>query len=316
MTGSVEAPVLESVRASGLLGAGMPVVVLLSGGADSACLLDVAARIAGADAVTALHVDHGLRAGSAADAEHCRALCGGVGVRAEVVAVARPPGGGNVQAWARGARYDAAAAAAGPRDADVATGHTASDQVETVLYRLAASPGRRTLLGMAPRQGRIVRPLLGITRSQAAAYCAARGLPVLDDPSNADRSFARARVRHDLVPALRSLHPAAEANVLRTVALLRDEAAVLDAAVDAALDGRGEIAMDRLAALPRPLARLVLRRLAEAATGSLAGRVPDRLDDVLALASHDGPAALDLGDGARATVRRGVLRLVVTPPLA
>ena len=106
----------------------------------------------------------------------------------------------------------------------VAAGHTASDQVETVLYRLAAAPGRRALLGMAAREGRLVRPLLDVTREETAAYCAERGLPWRDDPTNASPAFARNRTRHELLPALRGLHPAAEANVLRTLAILRDEA--------------------------------------------------------------------------------------------
>ncbi|MBA3327477.1 MAG: tRNA(Ile)-lysidine synthetase, partial [Solirubrobacterales bacterium] len=72
---TADADLLERVRATGLLPAGEPVVVLLSGGRDSVCLLDVAVRLAGAGAVTALHADYGLRAASAADAEHCRTLC-------------------------------------------------------------------------------------------------------------------------------------------------------------------------------------------------------------------------------------------------
>ena len=120
--------------------------------------------------------------------------------------------------------------------ATIATGHTATDQVETVLYRLAASPGRRALLGMRAREGGVVRPLLGVTREETAAYCAERGLPWREDPSNASpRVRAQPRPRTGCSPALRGLHPAAEANVLRTLALLRDEAAVLDAVVDAAL---------------------------------------------------------------------------------
>jgi hypoxanthine phosphoribosyltransferase len=113
-----------------------------------------------------------------------------------------------------------------------------------------------------------------------------------------------------LVPALRELHPAAEANVVRTAELLRDEAAVLDEVVGTALAGRDRIAVAHLAALPPALARLVLRRLAEDAAGRLCARAPGRLDDVLAL----GDGALDLGDGARAVVEAGVMRVERTPP--
>jgi tRNA(Ile)-lysidine synthase len=296
------------VAATGLLAG--PVVVLLSGGRDSVCLLDVAVRVS--PAVTALHVDHGLRPGSGADARACAELCARLGVELLVERPRRPEGPGNLHAWARDVRLGAGVRAAEARGARLATGHTATDQAETVLYRLAASPGRRALLGMRPEQGRLVRPLLGVTRDETAAHCRARGLAWREDPSNDDDRFARARVRAGLVPALRAVHPAAEANVVRTAELLRDEAEVLDVVVATALAGRDRIAVAQLAALPRALARLVVRRLAEDATGALCARAPGRLDDVLAL-GPDG--ALDLGDGARAVVAAGVLRMTRTPPL-
>ena len=302
---------LERVRATGLLPPGGSVVVLLSGGRDSVCLLDVAVRLAGPEAVTALHVNYGLRDEADADEAHCRALCGRLGVALEAHAATRPgEAGGNLQAWARDVRLGAGAQLAVARGARLATGHTASDQAETVLYRLAASPGRRALLGMSERDGLLVRPLLRVTREETAAHCAARGLPWREDGSNDDPAFARNRARAGLVPALRALHPAAEANVVRTAELLRDEAAVLDEVVDTALAGRDRIAVAHLAALPPALARLVLRRLAEDAAGRLCARAASRLDEVLAL----GDGALDLGDGARAVVAGGVLRVQRTPP--
>ncbi len=320
----------DAVAATGLLAE--PLVVLLSGGRDSVCLLDCAARAA--PSVVALHVDHGLRPGAGADAERCAALCARLGVELVVERPRRPAAAsGNVHAWARDARLGAAARLAGVRAARVATGHTATDQAETVLYRLAASPGRRALLGMradeeAPTDppARVVRPLLGVSREQTAAHCRARGLPWSEDPSNADARFARARVRGRLVPALRAVHPAAEANVVRTAELLRDEAAVLDDVVDTALAGCDTIAVATLAALPRALARLVVRRLAEDSVGGFCPRAAARLDEVLALGGEGArdaappsgagrPRALDLGDGVRAVVEQGMLRVVPTPPL-
>jgi tRNA(Ile)-lysidine synthase len=302
------------VRATGLLPAGEPVVVLLSGGRDSTCLLDLAALLAGAGAVRALHVDYGLRgAASDADAEHCAALCERLDVALETRRAQRP-GGGNLQAWARDVRYAAGAELAARAGARLVAGHTLSDQVETILYRLAASPGRRALLGMDAASGPVLRPLLAaeVTREQTAAWCAARGLTWREDASNHDRAFARSRVREDVLPALRSVDEHAERNVLRTAALLRDEAVVLDAAVDGVLGGRDHVAIGALAAAPPALARLILRRLAEDATGRLCARAATRLDDVLAL----GAGALDLGDGARAVVRDGVLRMARTPDRA
>jgi tRNA(Ile)-lysidine synthase len=298
------AEVRAAVRATGLLPPDTPVLVLLSGGRDSTCLLDLAVAL-GAQA-SALHVDYGLREDSAADAEHCRDLCDALGVALEVERPRRPEGAGNLQAWARDVRY----AAAARRGGTVAAGHTASDQAETVLYRLAASPGRRALLGMAPREGLLVRPLLVIRRDETAAYCRERGLRFKEDPTNASGAFARNRVRHQLLPALAAVHPAAEDNVRRTAELLREEAAVLDELVAEVLGGRSEIEVARLAALPLALARLVVRRLAEDALGAPVPRAARRTGDVLALR---GDGALDLGDGARARVRAGILRFEPTP---
>ena len=151
----------------------------------------------------------------------------------------------------------------------MAVGHTASDQAETVLYRLAASPGRRALLGMQPRSGHLVRPLLTVTREETGAWCRARGLAWRDDATNASEAFARGRVRHGLLAALEAVDPRAAANVVRTAELLREEAEVLDVVVDTALAGRDRIALLYLADLPPALARLIVRRLAEAATGRL-----------------------------------------------
>jgi tRNA(Ile)-lysidine synthase len=303
----VSADAIEAaIRAERLLAPGRATVVLLSGGRDSVCLLDLAVRIAGADAVTALHVDYGLREASGADAEHCAALCARLGVALHVRRAGAPAG--NRQAWARELRYEAAEALAGEVDALIAAGHTATDQVETVLYRLAASPGRRALLGMPARAGRLVRPLLGVTREQTAAYCAERRLAWREDASNASPAYARNRVRHGLLAALRDVHPGAEANVLRTLAALRDEAAVLDAAIDALLAELGDAPEQAaLAALKPALARLALQALADAAVAR-APAVGPRLDELLALGGGRGSAALDLGGGLRAVAEYGRLR--------
>ncbi len=216
-----------------------------------------------------------------------------------------------MQAWARRIRYAEAERLAEPLDAVIATGHTATDQVETVLYRLAASPGRRALLGMPEREGRIVRPLLGCTREETAAYCRRRGLTWREDPTNDTDAYARGRTRHGLVPALRALHPAAEANVLRTLALLREEAAVLD---DVALAAAQPPEINRLAALPPALARLAVQALADRAAGGRAPALGARVEEILSLGRRGGSAALDVGGGMRAVVEYGLLRFATGPP--
>jgi tRNA(Ile)-lysidine synthase len=299
--------VFEQVRSEGLLAAGRPVVVLLSGGRDSTCLLDLAVRISGAEAIRALHVNYGLRDAADGDELHCRELCGRLGVALEVRRPGPRPERGNLQAWARDERYGAAAQLAAARRADVAAGHTASDQVETVLYRLASSPSRRALLGMRAREGALIRPLLSFTRAQTAAYCRERGLRWREDESNSSDAFARSRVRARLVPALREIHPGAEENVLALVELLRDEAEVLDAAVDATLAGARSIALERLRALPAALRRLVVQRLADDAAGAPAPSAARRADDIAAMRS-EGTAELDVGGGVRAAAEYGIVR--------
>jgi tRNA(Ile)-lysidine synthase len=311
----------EAVRSGGLLGR-PAILVMLSGGRDSTCLLDVAVALCPPGAVSALHVNYRLREQADGDERHCAALCERLGVELEIVHAGEPPGApgssggraGNLQAWARELRYHEAERLARGRDALIATGHTSSDQVETILYRLAASPGRRAQLGMLAADGRLIRPLLGVSREQTSVYCEARGLPWREDESNDDARYARARVRHGLLAALRAVHPAADANVLRTAALLREETELLDALVLEELAGRQSIAIARLAELPAALARLIVVRLAEAAAGTYVPQAGDRVGELLALGRRGGRAELHLGGQAGAVIDDGRLRMIKLPP--
>jgi tRNA(Ile)-lysidine synthase len=328
---------LERVRDGGLVPPRSAVVAMLSGGRDSVCLLDLLVRLLGAERVVALHVNYGLRDDSDADERHCAELCERLGVALEIERPRRPEGPGNLQAWARDTRYAAAARLSERHDTErgtegqrgteqekrgteqeaagptlIATGHTADDQVETILYRLASSPSRRALLGMRPADGKLVRPLLAFSRAETTAYCEERGLAWRDDPTNEGDSFARNRVRNRLAPALAEIHPAAAANVLRTSELLRDEAEVLDGLVEAELDGsggspRGTITLERLGELHPALRRLVVQRLADRAAGRPVAGAANHAEEVAAL-RRTGTAMLDLGGGVRAVVERGVLR--------
>jgi tRNA(Ile)-lysidine synthase len=310
---------LEAARASGLIAAGEPLLVLLSGGADSVCLLDVALAL-GARA-SALHVNYGLRAEAEQDEEHCRVLCARLDVELAIER-ARLPARGNLQAHARDARYHFAQRLA---SGDYAAGHTASDQAETVLYRLATSPGRRALLGMAPRRGRLVRPLLEVTREEVRGYCAERRLEWREDASNADPRFARTRVRAELLSALRAVAPAPERTIAETAAGLREEDELLEVATAdalALLGGGPAVELAALRALAPALARLVLRELAERATGGARSLSRRQAAAVLALGeaavgpgagtsgqARGGTRELDLGEGLRAVAEYGTLRL-------
>jgi tRNA(Ile)-lysidine synthase len=298
---------LDNARDGGLIRSGEPLLVLLSGGGDSVCLLDVAARI-GAK-VSALHVNYGLRPTSDGDEEFCRRLCDRLGVPLTVETVELPQSG-NLQAEAREARYALAEAAT---TGDFAAAHTASDQAETVLYRLAVSPGSRALRGMEARRGRLVRPLLEVTREEVREYLRERYLQWREDPSNADARFARARVRHEVITALKHLSPKAELTIAETARQLREEAEILDiAAADAlqALGGGPAVQLAALEHLPVALRRLVLRTLAENAAGTARALSRKEAEEVLALGS-DGSKSLDLGGGLQAVAEYGTVRFAL-----
>lgn len=216
----------------------------VSGGADSLALLALACE-AGV-AVTAVHVDHGLRPGSAAEAGVVAAAAErfGAEVRCERVDVAPGP---NLEARARAARL----AVLGPA---AMTGHTADDAAETVLLNLLRGSGLDGLAGMRPGPA---KPLLGLRRAEARGVCDHLGLVPVEDPSNADPAFRRNRVRHEVLPLLDDVAARDVAAVVaRSAALLGDDAALLDALAE----GLDPTDARALAAAPVPLARRAVRR--------------------------------------------------------
>jgi tRNA(Ile)-lysidine synthase len=278
---------------------------MVSGGGDSVALLDIAHRLEAN--LTALHVNYSLRDEAHLDEAFVQGVCDERDVPLTVEHAPLDAGaGGNLQERARDVRYSLAEELA---EGDYAAAHTASDQAETVLYRLAVSPGSRALHGMAPRRGRLVRPLLAVTRSEVRDYLRARGLEWREDPSNADRRFARARVRHDVLDALRELSPAAERTIAETARQLRDEAEVLDGIVAdtvAELGGGPAVSLDALREHPPALQRLVLRELAGRALSR------DELTQLLDV-GRQGTKSLDLGGGLRAVAEYGTLRFTRAP---
>ena len=108
-----------------------------------------------------------------------------------------------------------------------------------MLYRLASSPGARALLGLPARRGRLVRPLLGLTREQLRSLAEAAGLPFADDPSNADPRFARSRLRTEVLPVLREINPAAEENIAATRAELAEDSEALESLAAGLLEQAG-----------------------------------------------------------------------------
>ena len=269
---------------------GAAVTCGVSGGADSAALLVLA--VAAGCRATAVHVDHGLRAGSSEEADVVRRLCErvGAGFRAEYVELSDGP---NLEARARAARY-----AVLPPDA--LTGHTADDQAETVLINLLRGAGASGIGAMRPGPR---RPMLAVRRSETHELCSMLGIEIVRDPSNTDPRHLRNRVRHELLPLMNELARRDLVPVLtRQADIARADADLLDE-LAATLDPTDAIA---LTAAPVPLARRAVRRwLTTEHPPDLA-----TVERVLAVARGDD-VATETGDGRR--VSRSRQRLALHP---
>ena len=289
---------------------------MLSGGPDSVGMLWGVVGLLGPGAVTALHVNYGLREGSGLDESLCRELCDGIGVELSVIRAGEREG--NLHDWARTVRYGEAERLAEERGLDwIAVGHTRTDLVETVLYRLASSPGTRALRAMPARRGRLVRPLLGLGRDEVRREVEAVGLNFADDPSNLDPAFARARIRSGVMPVLGQVNPAFERNVARTLEEVGQEAEFLEqeasGLLQEGLDRRPFISAEAIAVAPPAIARYGLRLLAERVS---AGTVPVSIETttlVRRLAGRPEGGSADLGGGLRIEVGSG---LVLAEPTA
>lgn len=304
--------VQNAVWQTGLINEKGDFVLLCSGGRDSVCLLDAMAQLVERQRVLVLHINYGLREEAKADEYFVENLCQQLGIEYVVCHVNRAANeSGNLQGWAREQRYRIASEYAACRSAAIVTAHTATDQVETFLYRLCVSPGRRALSAMQPKSGNILRPLLSVTREETTRYCEDRGLQWCDDATNTDEVYIRNRIRKRLLPVLGDIHPLAQQNILRTIDLAREEAAVLDQYVDKVIAGRDEIPIQELTELPRAISRLVVRQLAENQTGRLSPRAANRLEDLF----HLQHGKLDLGEGARAVITKGKLSFQKTPEI-
>jgi len=247
--------------------------VAVSGGGDSVALLGLLADLAasGGPAVAAVTVDHRLRPGSAAEAEGVARLCAGLGVTHAVLCWHGSQATGNLSDRARRARYALIGAwAAGQGIGAVALGHTADDQAETVLMRLARGSGVDGLSAMAQHRhaGGIdwFRPLLGASRADLRRYLNARGLPWVEDPTNDDPAFARVRARR----ALAALAPLGidTAGLVATAARMAMARAALEAAAlalarTAAQVEAGDVVIARAPLLAAP-EEIRLRLLAHA----------------------------------------------------
>lgn len=271
----------------------MPLAV--SGGADSTALVALAVQ-AGME-VVAIHVDHGLRPGSAREADVVAAAAAvlGAGFESRKVLVAPGP---DLEARARAARYAAL-------PGGVLTGHTADDLAETVLLNLLRGAGADGLSAMA-RPGRAERPLLRLRREETAAVCAALGLRTVTDPTNSDQRHRRNAVRHRLLPVLAEVAARDPVPVLaRQAYLLAEEVAWMEAAA-AEIDPTDARA---LCAAPIALARRAVRRwLREGGDSEV--HPPSAADVAKVLDVAAGRAvATEVGGGRRVSRHAGRLAL-------
>jgi tRNA(Ile)-lysidine synthase len=311
---------VEKVRATAARHAMLeasPVVAAVSGGADSMAMLYALAGLGRRDLVVA-HFDHRLRGeASREDARFVEAEAARLGLAfalgsAEVGEEAARRGA-NLEATARDLRYAFLEETAVARGAGwVATGHTATDQAETVLMRLARGAGPDGLAGVAAvralgdRGVRLARPLLDATREETVAWCRERGIDYRVDATNLDTALARIRAREELLPGLERLSPGATTNLARAAALAADDRAYfaarvaeLFAAWDAGPEGPVALPAAEVAALPAALRRRALREAVRRARGDLA-RVTFEHVEALERLLEPGAA------GRRAELPRGV----------
>ncbi|MCS6288547.1 MAG: tRNA lysidine(34) synthetase TilS [Nitrospira sp.] len=298
--------VVRAIRARRLLEPGQKILVAVSGGPDSLALLSILRQLAPAWnlSLTVVHCNYGLRgAESDGDASFVAALCRRLELPCHIRRLAVDCAGAgessSLQARAREARYRLFRDVLTELGADrVALGHTADDQAETVLLRMLRGAGLRGLAGMPHIRERLfVRPLLSCSRQEILAYLQAVGLSYRTDSSNAKSIYLRNRVRHELLPVMQSLAPAAVRMLARQADLLRDDDRLLDLLAARRLarvmrsHDSAAIVLDRTVLLKQPsaLQRRILRQAIQAVAPSTGAPRSDALLSMLAsLASHSG----------------------------
>ncbi len=278
-----------------------PVLCAVSGGVDSMYLL-CRLRELGYDVIAA-HFDHGLRgAESERDARFVADFCAENDIRCvvesgNVAAYARENGLG-IEEAARQMRYAFLEKAAAETAAGcIATAHNANDNAETMLFHLARGTGLRGLGGIPPVRGTIVRPMLSVTRAQAEAYLTERGIPHVEDSTNACDDYARNRIRHGVTPVLEQINAGFIENAARCAAQLRADEAFLSALAAEHIARHGADAA-ALAALAEPIAARVVMQLAGSALSA------SHIAAVLHTAAHGGAADIP---GGRVRREGGVL---------
>ncbi len=255
------------------LEAGDTFLVAVSGGADSlalaqALLIESQPLALNAVAVT---VDHQLQVNSQLQAQKVAEQLKEIGYGEVVIKKVVVTTDAGLENGARDARYAALnESVAETKAVKVFLGHTRNDQAETVLLGLARGSGARSLSGMAAENGNLLRPLLSITREETESACKEWGLDFWNDPHNLNTEFTRVKVRREVIPYLEEhLDPGISRALVRTAALLRDDADALDLWAEREAT---DLECDRLALLPKAIRTRIIRRAALAA-----GATPGKL---------------------------------------
>jgi len=302
------------------LTAGDSAVVAVSGGADSLALAYALVKEAPALAITliAVTIDHQLQSGSGEQAKKVQEQLKAIGYQEVIIEKVSVVEKSGLEADARTARYAALDAIAHAYGAtQIFLGHTRDDQAETVLLGLARGSGTRSLSGMAVVNGKYVRPLLQLTRTQTVAACAEADLTPWSDPHNLNEKFSRVRVRNKVMPILEEeIGPGIAAALARSAAILRDDADALDEMAQAVISrvDLSDLDCAALAELPRAIRSRVLRAAIYAA-GAPGGSVSaDHLAAVEALVtSWRGQGEASLPGGVKVARISGRLSLLARP---
>lgn len=265
----MKAKVLVSIEQYGMLSGGGPVLVCVSGGADSMALLHLLYSIREQFGITlsVCHVNHGIRGEEAMrDQRLVEGTCGEIGIPCEIVILDVPTlakeRGISLEECGRQVRYEAFERLADKLNARIATAHTLSDSIETMLLNLTRGTGLKGLCGIPPVRGRIIRPLIEATRDEVEQYCRENNIQFVTDSTNLLRDYTRNRIRMDVVPALKQINPGLEQTILRELNALSGDEALLSSQTITALNAceqEGRFKVDLLQTLePAILNRAVL----------------------------------------------------------
>ncbi|MFA6001094.1 MAG: tRNA lysidine(34) synthetase TilS [Thermoleophilia bacterium] len=302
----------DYISKKNLVGGMDRVLCMVSGGADSVAMLNILQSLSiskkssfpGGFTLGICHVNYGRRATeSDADESFVRGLGDSMGIPVHTL---RAPGDkrSNFQAWARDFRYLAAQNLCRWQGyTRIAVGHNKDDRIETFIYRLLTYSGRRSLVVMPPRRGRVIRPLLFMTSNEIRDYCRVNGLDWREDDSNKSLDYARNRIRQNVTPRLEEIQPDFRDRITDTLALLEDEDEILDSVTDEAWhaaakseEGQTTLSAFEISLLPKAVARLVMRRWLSNHGGQL--RLSRRLLDSLVdlCSDQSGSSSISLSD--------------------